>query len=105
MFVSPTLLPTNQGRPMQITKAAVVASCALLLPPVLMRAQRSDDSERNSPKWPTHGWARGTPASVGLDEKVLSALDTDLGNGKYSMVDSLTVIRCGTDVFEKTYSH
>jgi hypothetical protein len=56
-------------------------------------------------RWPTQGWAKGTPAGVGLDDKILSALDADLSSGKYYLVDSLTVIRCGNDVFEKTYSH
>jgi CubicO group peptidase (beta-lactamase class C family) len=50
-------------------------------------------------------WAKRAPGSVGLDETVLTALDADLGKGKYSLVDSLTVVRCGTDVFERTYSH
>jgi CubicO group peptidase (beta-lactamase class C family) len=56
-------------------------------------------------QWPTHGWTKGTPSSVGLDEKVLTALDADLAKEKYSLVDSFTVIRCGTEVFERTYSH
>ena len=56
-------------------------------------------------KWPTHGWAKGAPDSVGLDEKVLAAFDADLAKGKYALVDSFAVIRCGTDVFERNYSH
>jgi len=36
---------------------------------------------------------------------MLSALDADLASGKYSLVDSFAVFRCGADVFEKTYSH
>ena len=46
--------------------------------------------------WPTHDWRRGTPASVGLDETVLATLDSDLASGKYSLVDSFQVFRCGT---------
>jgi CubicO group peptidase (beta-lactamase class C family) len=48
---------------------------------------------------------KGAPASVGLDEKILAALDSDLASGKYPLVDSFAVFRCGTEVFEKTHSH
>lgn len=55
--------------------------------------------------WPSHDWSRGTPASVGLDESVLATLDSDLANGKYSLVDSFQVFRCGTEVYNRKYSH
>jgi CubicO group peptidase (beta-lactamase class C family) len=42
---------------------------------------------------------------VGLDEKVLTGLDSDLASGKYPLTDSFAVFRCGIDVFERTYSH
>lgn len=51
------------------------------------------------------GWAKSTPASVGLDERPLLAFDADLAHGKYSLVDSFGVYRCGKMVFERTYSH
>jgi Beta-lactamase len=82
---------------MKILKAAVFVGLALTIQAVL--------AQSSNPNWPTHGWPKGTPAAVGLDEKVLSAFDADLAGGKYYLVDSLTVIRCGTEVFEKTYSH
>ena len=88
---------------MKIRKAAVFVGLVLTTQAVL--AQSSSPPHPSTPKWPTHGWAKGTPAAVGLDEKVLSAFDADLAGGKYYLVDSLTVIRCGTEVFEKTYSH
>ena len=56
-------------------------------------------------KWPTRGWAKDKPANVGLDEKVLAALDADLARGRYSLVDSFEVFRCGTGVYERKYSH
>lgn len=56
-------------------------------------------------QWPTHGWNRGTPASVGLDESVLARLDGDLANGRYSLVDSFQVFRCGTEVYSRRYGH
>jgi CubicO group peptidase (beta-lactamase class C family) len=55
--------------------------------------------------WPTHGWAKDTPASVGLDERALSAFDHDLGSGKYFLVDSFDVFRCGNAVYSNKYSH
>jgi CubicO group peptidase (beta-lactamase class C family) len=88
---------------MKLVKAAFYVSWVLATQVVL--AQSSNPPQPNTPKWPTHGWTKGTPAAVGLDEKVLAAFDTDLADGKYYLVDSLTVIRCGTDVFEKRYSH
>ena len=55
--------------------------------------------------WPTKGWPRGTPASAGLDEKALAALDADFAAGKYALVDSFQVFRCGEEVFERRYAH
>lgn len=55
--------------------------------------------------WPTAGWQQATPASVGLDEKTLLALDADIAAGKYSLVDSFQVFRCGEQVFERKYAH
>ena len=55
--------------------------------------------------WPTHGWHRGTPAGAGLDEAVLAALDKDLAKGKYSLVDSFQVFRCGAEVYSRKYDH
>lgn len=86
---------------MKLMKVGVIfVSCVLSAQVAFVRAQNGD-----TPKWPTHGWAKGAPAGVGLDEKVLAAFDADLGKGKYSLVDSFTVIRCGSDAFERTYSH
>ena len=55
--------------------------------------------------WPTRGWHAGTPASVGLDEATLGNLDSDLANGKYGIVDSFQVFRCGEEVFTRRYPH
>jgi hypothetical protein len=55
--------------------------------------------------WPTAGWQRGTPAEVGLDESVLAAIDKDLASGKYSLVDSFQVFRCGAEVYSRRYDH
>ena len=55
--------------------------------------------------WPTHGWSHAIPTSVGLDETILAALDHDIANGKYSLVDSFQVFRCGTEVYSRKYEH
>src|SRR5215469_6733218 len=50
-------------------------------------------------------WRKGTPASVGLDGKALASFDADLASGKYMLVDSFQVFRCGEEVFERKYAH
>jgi CubicO group peptidase (beta-lactamase class C family) len=55
--------------------------------------------------WPTRGWPRGTPASLGLDGRALAAFDADLARGRYTLVDSFQVFRCGTEVFARKYPH
>ena len=76
-------------------------SCALVVQITVLRAQTSDRTR----SWPTHGWAKAAPASAGVDEKVLAALDADIASGKYALVDSFAVFRCGAEAFERTYAH
>ncbi|HEY2820731.1 MAG TPA: serine hydrolase [Candidatus Acidoferrum sp.] len=52
---------------------------------------------------PARGWPTVSPEAVGLDGKALSALDADLAEGKYGLVDSMLVIRCGKEAIERTY--
>lgn len=75
-----------------------IPGCIQIASPVSAEAKSRDI-------WPTHGWAKDTPASVGLDEKALAAFDADLGSGKYFLVDSFDVFRCGKQVYGKKYSH
>jgi len=42
---------------------------------------------------------------VGLDETVLASLDNDIAKGKYSLVDSFQVFRCGSEVYSRKYLH
>jgi len=65
----------------------------------------SATGESDSTLWPAKNWAQSTPASVGLDEKVLDAFGAEIENGKRGLVDSLTVFRCGRQVYSKKYSH
>src|SRR5216683_4240179 len=56
-------------------------------------------------RFPTKGWPKAEPASVGLDSAALGALDADIASGKYGLVDTMLVIRCGKQVYERTYTH
>jgi|SRR5271165_1461660 len=83
----------------RITRALLVASAGLASIGV------GGAAEGSSVTWPTRAWQVGTPASVGLDEETLDILDSDLAAGKYSLVDSFQVFRCGEEVFSRRYPH
>src|SRR3984957_164890 len=53
----------------------------------------------------TKDWPKATPKEFGIDPAKLAAFDADLAGGKYGLVDSMLVLRCGTNVYEKTYAH
>lgn len=76
-------------------------SCIILGQVALVRAQ-GPDTTSSATKWPTHGWAKGTPASVGLDEKPFTELDSIFVKRK-AWPDAFAVFRCGTEVSERTY--
>ena len=84
---------------------AIGMGCLLLAPLVVLLAGERPDAPAIDTLWPTKGWASATPSSAGLDEKVLDGLDRDLATGKFSLVDSFTVFRCGKKVYERTYAH
>ena len=91
-----------------MTKAVslyLFAGYILLLPLPSLVAQVSATVGSTAVAWPTHGWSKDTPVNAGLDEKVLAAFDADLASGKYSLVDSFNVFRCGKMVYERKYSH
>jgi CubicO group peptidase (beta-lactamase class C family) len=93
---------------MKIKKTAaflLFLSCISFAPAALLRAQSPGSTGSSATRWPTHGWKKAAPDTLGLDAKVLAAMDSDLASGKYPLVDSFAVFRCGTEVFEKTYSH
>jgi len=50
-------------------------------------------------------WPVSAPSAVGLDAAALEALDADLASGKYGLIDSMLVIRCGRQAFERSYAH
>ena len=54
---------------------------------------------------PDESWPQATPESVGLDSSTILSLDADLASGKYPYVDSMLIIRCGKNVYERSYPH
>jgi CubicO group peptidase (beta-lactamase class C family) len=56
-------------------------------------------------QFPTKGWPKAEPAAVGLDSAALGALDADIAAGQYGLVDSLLVIRCGKQAYQRSYPH
>ena len=83
-----------------------VLGCVLAAPLVLLLGgERESANTRSVATWPTKGWVQASPASVGLDEAVLEGLDKGLASGKYGLVDSFSVFRCGKQVYAKKYKH
>ena len=76
-----------------------------LFPAVVLVARGRRATTSPTVTWPTKGWPKGTPAGAGVDEKALASFDADLGHGKYMLVDSFQVFRCGMEVFARKYAH
>ena len=89
------------------TRCATSRKAAALLLGATLLACRGAGAAGGAPVtvWPTQGWPTATPASVGVAEGTLAALSTDLSSGKYGLVDSFEVFRCGAQVFERHYPH
>jgi hypothetical protein len=85
----------------------MISVCLAVIPKMGIAQAHSDSVARNGSAVPspTRGWIKDRPEAVGLDGKVLAAFDADLASGKYSLVDSFAVYRCGKMVFEQTYPH
>ncbi len=91
-----------------MNKQAVCAAVALyiLLPSsIVVLASEPVARAAGDDLWPANGWATATPASVGLDQQILNALDKDFAEGKFLLMDSFVVFRCGKKVYERTYAH
>jgi len=54
-------------------------------------------------QWPTNRWPTVSPSAVGLDEKALAALDSEILGGKYGYIDGMLVIRNGKVAYDKAY--
>jgi CubicO group peptidase (beta-lactamase class C family) len=53
----------------------------------------------------TKDWPKAAPKEFSIDPEKLAAFDADLAGGKYGLVDSMLVLRCGTAVYDKSYPH
>src|SRR5437868_2786444 len=80
---------------MKIVRGALVLGTA-----VAMLGNVAGAQEKNGREWPV-----AEPAKVGLDAAKLQALDADIAAGKYGLVDSMLVIRCGQQAYTQTYAH
>ena len=85
-------------------RVVLAGSVVFFLTTVLLAAGQSA-SPGPTVTWPTGGWPKGTPASLGLDEKILTDFAADIGSGKYGLTDSFRVFRCATEVFARQYRH
>lgn len=84
---------------------ATIVSLSLLSSIAILQAGGLRATASPATFWSTKAWPKGTPASVGLDEKALTSFDADLASGKYMLMDSFEVFRCGTQVFARKYVH
>jgi len=91
---------------MNKVRLQAAAICLLsLFAMIVLQAAGSIAATNSAVIWPTKGWPKATPESVGLDENVLKSFDADLASGKYMLVDSFAVFRCGKEVFARKYPH
>ena len=87
---------------MKKTTAVLAFVSWIVLGLVALVGAQGPDTTSSAKKWPNHGWAKSTPASVGLDEKPFTELDSLFARRK-AWPDAFAVFRCGTEVFERTY--
>ena len=80
-------------------RTKTLAVTAILAAAMALCGCMRDLADVEKTEWPTREWAKSDPQKVGLDEEALAALDADLKNGKYPLVDSFEVFRCGKKVF------
>jgi hypothetical protein len=71
---------------------AVLLGCLTLSASGVVPAGQPAGESPHEILWPTHGWARASPASVGLDEQLRDALDKDLVS-KLTAGDSCATVR------------
>jgi len=96
---------TRKGNMKKNLQALVILVSLIALSQTTRAQGNSNAAAPGATPWPTRGWTKDPPARLGLDEKTLTVFDADLGHGKYSLVDSFAVYRCGKLAFERTYAH
>ena len=77
-----------------LPRSATLLAFLLVITAALSTSARRDNAG-GAAAWPTRGWQRGTPASVGVDNGALATFDANLARGRYTLVDSFQVFRCG----------
>jgi len=80
------------------TKLVVVFQTAAVL--TLLHGYSQPAAAQTKNDWPTT-----TPKEMGVNQGQLDDLSNDIAAGKYGLVDSMTVARCGKVVYDKTYQH
>jgi Beta-lactamase len=71
----------------------------------LIMASASAHGASPSEPWPTDGWAQATLERLGIESGAVAGLNADAESGKYPLVDSLFVARCGRVGFDRRYTH
>src|SRR5262245_60792496 len=56
-------------------------------------------------RFPTKEWPASAPEASGLDSGHLAAFAGDIAGGKFQFVDSLLVIRRGSVVLDRSFTH
>lgn len=84
-----------------MSRSALTILIALL--GVSLAAQIS--AQETADGFPTTAWPESPPAAMGVNEKVLQALDSEFAAGKHGYIDAMLVIRNGHVVYEKFYSN
>ncbi len=86
-------------------RAVLLAVMIPLWLSIAMPSAQAFQGSGQAASWPTHAWKKVKPADVDLDEKTIASFDSDLASGKYGLVDSFALFRCGRQVFENKYAH
>jgi CubicO group peptidase (beta-lactamase class C family) len=89
----------------EMAMRVMTAGFLVLLPSGVLLADGPSARTGLPVSWPTTGWRKATPASVGVDQESLESFDADLARGKYMLVDSFQVFRCGAEIFARNYAH
>jgi hypothetical protein len=90
---------------MKLRIAAIAASVMAIFSLSGCKDRSATPGAATKVEWPGGEWANSTPERAGLDESVLAALDADIKSGKYPLVDSFAVFRCGAEVYSRKYEH
>jgi CubicO group peptidase (beta-lactamase class C family) len=84
-------------------RTKVTRGCCVLAMLLMIAVFATVAAEQETPA--AKEWPVSAPSAVGLDAAALEALDADLASGKYGLIDSMLVIRCGRQAFERSYAH